>query len=198
MKNYLFVLLIMFMVLVMTETNSIAKTFNYPNGKQLKLSGFRVGLSHLILNKSNAGISLKNLMDTGRVNHTLTQFGYQVEYNKVTTSGSAISEFLILGSGMDQGIVIPSISWIVGYRFNNGLEFGGGHNMTIIKTNNKYYADKNMDLDNDIQNKIDLVPAFEWMVGYSLKADELVVPIRLSVAQSRAYVKLSLLTGFNF
>ena len=57
---------------------------------------------------------------------TISQFGWQFEkqfYAK--DSGVAVlNEWVVLVGGLDQGVALPSLSWMVGMRTANGTEFG--------------------------------------------------------------------------
>ena len=58
----------------------------------------------------------------------ITQFGWQVE-KQFYNGGSgvaALTEAVVLVGGMEQGLVLPSLSWLVGVRTHAGTEFGVG------------------------------------------------------------------------
>ena len=63
---------------------------------------------------------------------TISQFGWQFEkqfYAK--DSGVAVlNEWIVLLGGLDQGVALPSLSWMVGMRTANGTEFGVGPNVS--------------------------------------------------------------------
>ncbi len=62
----------------------------------------------------------------------ITQFGWQFEkefYSK-DSGVAAINEWVVLVGGLDQGVALPSVSWLVGLRTREGTEFGVGPNVT--------------------------------------------------------------------
>jgi len=93
----------------------------------ISLSGPRIGATFL-----SPGVAQKlkdNQIDTG---WAFSQFGWQLEKRiKTGPSGlSAVNEWVFLAGGLEQGIVIPSVSWLVGLRTGSGVEFGLGPNLT--------------------------------------------------------------------
>jgi hypothetical protein len=62
----------------------------------------------------------------------VTQFGWQFEKQFQTTDGgpSFVTEWVFLAGGVEQGVFLPSLSWLVGMRTMNGIEFGVGLNVT--------------------------------------------------------------------
>ena len=45
-----------------------------------------------------------------------------------------VTEFVALHGGLEQGVALPSLSWLVGVRTPDGAEFGLGPNFTPIGT----------------------------------------------------------------
>ena len=45
------------------------------------------------------------------------------------TGIAVLNEWVFLLGGLDQGIALPSLSWLVGVRTANGTEFGAGPNL---------------------------------------------------------------------
>jgi hypothetical protein len=62
----------------------------------------------------------------------ISQFGWQFErqfYSK--DSGVAVvNEWVGLVGGLDRGVALPSLSWLVGVRTKEGTELGIGPNVT--------------------------------------------------------------------
>ena len=66
------------------------------------------------------------------IGSTISQFGWQFEkqfYSKAD-GVTALNEWVGLLGGLDQGVVIPSLSWLIGLRTKEGAEFGVGPNVT--------------------------------------------------------------------
>lgn len=106
---------------------------------------------------------------------TISQFGWQFEkqfYAK--DSGVAVlNEWVVLVGGLDQGVALPSLSWLVGMRTANGTEFGAGPNVSA--------------------SGVGLVIA----AGTTLRAGFLNVPVNFAVVPSRQGTRISFLTGFS-
>lgn len=72
------------------------------------------------------------------------QFGYQIEKQYLNEGNfQALIEFIPNITGMDQGRLIPSFTFLNGLRNNrNGWEFGFGPTFTITKMAEGFYYDK--------------------------------------------------------
>ena len=136
----------------------------------VSLSGPRLGATFL-----SPGVAQKlkdNQIDTG---WAFSQFGWQLEKRiKTGPSGlSAVNEWVFLAGGLEQGVVIPSVSWLVGLRTGSGVEFGLGPNLTPAGV------------------------ALAMAAGVTVSRGALNVPFNVAVVPSRAGVRVSVLTGFN-
>jgi hypothetical protein len=109
------------------------------------------------------------------VKSTISQFGWQFEKQvKISDKGlTAVNEWVVLAGGLDQGVVLPSLSWLVGIRTPEGVEFGAGPNFTPLG--------------------VGLVAAF----GVTVRTGALNVPLNFALAPSRSGLRVSVLTGFN-
>src|SRR5262245_19383575 len=68
------------------------------------------------------------------VSPNISQFGWQFE-KEFYSKGSglaAVNEWVFLSGGLEQGVVLPSLSWLVGLRSRDGAEFGIGPNVTPV------------------------------------------------------------------
>jgi hypothetical protein len=105
----------------------------------------------------------------------ISQFGWQFEkqfYSK--DSGVAVlNEWVLLFGGLDQGVALPSLNWLVGVRTANGTEFGVGPNLTPMG--------------------ISLAMA----AGTTIRAGFLNVPVNVAVVPSRQGMRVSFLSGFS-
>lgn len=109
------------------------------------------------------------------VNPFITQFGWQLEKQFKTGSNevSALTELVGLVGGLEQNVVIPSASWIVGARLKNGFEFGVGPNITPLST------------------------AIVYVAGVTSRVGTLNIPVNVAVVPSVDGVRATVLTGFN-
>lgn len=103
---------------------------DFANVKQKKFGGPRVGLTYITVGTSEAYLTSKN-------KHPLiTQFGWQFETRLFSIEGgpSGIVEFVPSIGGIEQGLFIPSTSFLIGLRSggNRTFEFALGPNFAII------------------------------------------------------------------
>ena len=141
-----------------------------PLAKTVNLSGPRFGVTSL-----SDGVVAKLQERSIAVRPLIAQFGWQFEkqfYSK--DSGVAVvNEWVGLIGGLDQGVVLPSASWLVGVRTREGTEFGIGPNVTPAG--------------------VGLVLA----AGVTLRTGIMNVPMNIAVVPSKAGTRVSFLTGFS-
>ena len=142
-----------------------------PPADVISLSGPRVGftmLSQGIVDtlKKDAQITITPL---------ISQFGWQFEkqFYSTQTGPTAITECVVLLGGLDQGVAIPSLSWLVGVRTWVGAEFGVGPNITPAGV------------------------ALALAAGITFRAGTLNVPVTFAVVPSKSGTRVSVLTGFS-
>jgi hypothetical protein len=116
------------------------------------------------------------LRDRGiSVRPVISQFGWQFE-RRLYTNGDGLTmltEWVPLVSGLDQGVALPSLNWLVGLRTASGTEFGLGPNITPLG--------------------VGLVAA----AGVTVRAGALHLPFNFALATSQSGARVSILTGFN-
>jgi hypothetical protein len=108
------------------------------------------------------------------VNSTISQFGWQFErefYSK-QEGPTVLNEWVVLLGGLDQGVAIPSLSWLVGMRTKEGAEFGIGPNITPGGV------------------------ALAIAAGVTFRAGVVNVPMNFAVVPSKYGTRVSVLTGF--
>jgi hypothetical protein len=135
------------------------------------LSGPRVGVTFL-----SDGVRQKLWDDANlTVGPAVSQFGWQFEKRFYTTPDgpTAVTEWVVLLGGLDQGVALPSLSWLIGMRARNGAEFGVGPNFTPLGA------------------------ALAFAAGVTYRAGALNIPVNLAVVPSHAGVRVSVLAGFN-
>ena len=134
------------------------------------MTGPRIGLT--VLNQQ----SVDRLFEEGiSVRPIVTQFGWQFE-RRLYTNGDGITmltEWVPLISGLDQGVALPSLNWLVGLRSISGTEFGVGPNITPLG--------------------VGLVAA----AGVTVRTGALHVPFNFAIATSKTGARISIMTGFN-
>ena len=140
----------------------------------MKLSGPRIGVTFL-----SDGIVRKFRDDIDGefdgVGSVVSQFGWQWEKRFYSGDNglTAVTEWALLFGGMEQGVVIPSLSWLVGARTAQGIEFAVGPNFTPVGV------------------------ALAAAVGVNFPIGHLNVPVNLAVVPSKSGVRVSMLAGFN-
>lgn len=140
----------------------------------MKLSGPRVGVTFLsdgVVRKLHEDIA----GDFDGVGSMISQFGWQWE-KRFYSGGNgvtAVTEWALLFGGMDQGVVIPSLSWLVGARTASGVEFAVGPNFTPVGV------------------------ALAFAAGVNFPVGHLNVPVNFAVVPSKSGVRVSMLAGFN-
>ena len=92
------------------------------------LAGPRFGVTYL----SDAIVDkLKN--EDVNIAPMVTQFGWQFEkqFNPSQRGPTLVTEWVLLAGGVEQGVFLPSVSWLVGVRTKSGIEFGIGPNLSV-------------------------------------------------------------------
>ena len=138
--------------------------------KEVNLSGPRFGLTMLSPGNVNRLAELHI-----HVKPLISQFGWQFE-RRLYSNGSgitALSEWVPLVSGLDQGVALPSLNWLVGVRTSSGSEFGIGPNVTPAG--------------------VGLVLA----AGMTVRTGALNVPLNFAVVSSKSGARVTVMTGFN-
>ena len=140
--------------------------------RELSLAGPRFGFTFL-----NDAI-VQSLKDEHQieVNNAISQFGWQFErqfYSKQSGGPTVLSEFVVLVGGLDQGVAIPSVNWLVGIRTREGAEFGIGPNVTPAGV------------------------ALAMSAGVTIRTGAINVPMNFAVVPSKNGVRVSMLTGFT-
>ena len=152
-------------------TPALGQTAVPPVEQAASLSGPRLGFTFL-----SDGI-VGRLKEDAMINVSpvVTQFGWQFEKQFYSTENgpTAVTEWVVLVGGLEQGVVLPSVSWLVGMRTMKGVEFGIGPNITPVGA------------------------ALAVAAGMTFRAGGLNVPVNLAVVPSKSGVRVSLLAGFN-
>ena len=141
-----------------------------PFTKTVNLSGPRFGLTAL-----STGVVDKLHERNIDVGPNISQFGWQFEkqFYSRESGVAAVNEWVVLLGGLDQGVALPSVSWLVGLRTREGAEFGVGPNITPAGV------------------------ALAIAGGVTFRAGNLNVPMNVAVVPSKAGTRISVLTGFS-
>jgi hypothetical protein len=142
-----------------------------PVASTVALSGPRFGVSVLSDGVVNA-LADKQIS----VKPTISQFGWQFErqfFSKQDSAVTALNEWVGLLGGLDQGVVIPSLTWLVGVRTKDGAEFGLGPNFTPAGA------------------------ALAISAGVTIRSGIMNIPMNFAIVPTKAGVRTTLLTGFT-
>jgi len=141
-----------------------------PVAKTADLSGPRFGLTLL-----SDGVIEELAKRDIEIGPHLSQFGWQFERQFFTKGGpvTMVTEWVGLVGGLEQGVVLPSLSWLVGVRTHDGAEFGVGPNITPAGT------------------------ALVFATGMTFRAGPVNVPVNVAVVPSKSGTRVTLLTGFS-
>jgi hypothetical protein len=141
-----------------------------PYAKTADLSGPRFGLTLL-----SDGVVKKLEERSIDVGTHISQFGWQFEKQFYTkTSGvTMVTEWVGLVGGLEQSVVLPSLSWMVGVRTRDGAEFGIGPNVTPAGT------------------------ALVLATGMTFRTGAMNIPLNIAVVPSKAGTRVTLLSGIS-
>jgi len=141
-----------------------------PAVRTIALDGPRIGLTML-----SDGVRARLREREIDVASTISQFGWQFERQFFAQGGglTAMTEWVVLLGGLDQGTAIPSLNWMVGLRTREGAEFGVGPNLTPAGV------------------------ALAISAGVTFKTGALNVPMNFAIVPTKAGTRVSLLTGFT-
>lgn len=137
----------------------------------MSLSGPRIGMTYL-----SPGVVNQIKEDFDRdINPMISQFGWQFEkrFMSSDTGATAVTEWVVLVGGVDQGVVIPSLSWLVGMRTVGGIEVAAGPNLSAAGMGVAIAA------------------------GLTARVGNLNVPFNVAVVPSENGPRFSFLLGFN-
>lgn len=159
------------LLLVLAATPAFSQPTAPPVAHETSLAGPRFGITAL-----SEGIVSKLQTEADiAIAPVVSQFGWQFE-KQFYGNGSgptAITEAVVLIGGLEQGVALPSLSWLVGVRTREGVEFGVGPNITPFGV------------------------ALAMAAGVTFRTGVLNVPVNVAVVPSRSGMRVSLLTGFT-
>lgn len=152
------------------STPALSQPMVPPAAETVSLSDPRFGSTFL-----SDGIVRKLGDNAIHVGPLITQFGWQFEKQFYSAEGpvTAMTEWVVLFGGLEQGVALPSLTCMVGLRTRNGAEFGVGPNLTAAEA------------------------ALASAGGGTFRAGALNVPVNLAMVPSKSGVRVSVLSGFS-
>jgi hypothetical protein len=105
----------------------------------------------------------------------ISQFGWQFEKLFYTRDSGVtmVTEWVGLVGGLEQSVILPSLSWLVGVRTREGAEFGLGPNITPAGT------------------------ALVLATGMTFRTGALNVPVNVAVVPSKSGTRVTVISGFS-
>lgn len=186
----------------------------------MTLNGPRMGAAYLTGDFARALTAPKSSGGYGGY-PILSQLGYQYEIQYLSAGNfNALVEFLPIVSGLEQGLFIPSVVFMNGFRFGDGnWEFAFGPSVGIRKMANGYYDENNnWQLAKDWYNQ-DPVPEFPnpyeiisrmdsrgtaklgsrwiWAIGKTFQSGYLNIPVNIYVSPQKQGWYIGASVGFN-
>ena len=138
------------------ETQVIPKTL-------LKLNGPRIGVG---FTGGDNGKRLRESRENGGFDMfpVMSQFGWQQEFKYLSAGNfQGLIEFIFLGSGLETGRFVPSLSLLNGFRNSKtGIEFAIGPSFLISKVAEGFYDDNGL-----------YGPVGKWYLENELRGDSL-------------------------
>ena len=137
----------------------------------IDLAGPRVGVTFL---SNGVRGKLHDEFKT-EVGSMISQFGWQKEKRFLSSPNglTGVTEFVLLVGGMEQGVFLPSLNWLVGMRTAKGIEFAVGPNVTAAGV------------------------AMAAAAGVTFQAGNLNIPVNIAAVPSKSGLRVSVLAGFN-
>jgi hypothetical protein len=159
------------MLTLVVSTPALCQPVIPAPAEMVNLSGPRFGgtlLSSGVVNKLRTD-------DAIDVRPFVTQFGWQFEkqFYSPRSGPTALTEWVVLVGGMEQGVMLPSVSWLVGMRMGSGTEFAIGPNVTPVGV------------------------ALAFAAGTTVRKGIVNIPINVAVVPSKSGVRVSVLSGFS-
>lgn len=200
----------------LTRRTEFDNSVNNPYKLQLKADGPRMGVTYftglngdvMTMDKDKGGFSGYPFM---------FQFGYQFEKQYLNEGNfQALFEVVPMISGMDQGRIIPSLTFMNGLRNNkNGFEFAFGPTFSFAKIAKGMYDSSGnwiieRDLPNNIINQPDelesrldsrgsytLTAGFIFAAGKTFKSGRMNIPVNFYFIPSSNGARFGLSFGWN-
>ena len=160
-----------FLVTILLCTPALSQTALLPPvAAMANLSGPRFGLTLL-----SDGVVKKLAGRDITVGPHVSQFGWQFEklFFSKDSKVTMVTEWVALVGGLEQSVVLPSLSWMVGVRTRDGAEFGIGPNITPAGT------------------------ALVLATGMTFRAGAVNIPVNVAVVPSKAGTRVTVLSGFS-
>jgi len=203
----------------LTESDDFENSLNFPDRDQLELDGPRMGVT--IFTGETSDIYRAPTAEGGfDALPVMFQFGYQFEVAYLTEGNfQGLFEFVPVITGLDQGKIIPSVSFLNGLRDSKlGIELAFGPILFVHKEKRGYYdpadgnkwkleqdyfSEEGLPNPNPIVKRLDsrgdirLGSSFLIAFGKTFKSGRLNIPINAFMIPNKDGHRYGLSFGFN-
>ena len=145
-------------------------------------NGPRVGFTHL----SESAVSRELEANGTRPNFTMLGWQFESRFMHNPNGSHLMFEFVPLVGGLEQGLFLPSASFLLGFRTSGGVEFGLGPNFSPSGSAMVFSMGKSFE-SNGILYSVNLV----FVLGYKKKEGNDFVPSGFTGN------RISIIFGFN-
>ncbi|MFH0894270.1 MAG: hypothetical protein V2A54_07530 [Bacteroidota bacterium] len=198
----------------LTKQFDYDNAINNPHAEVLNATGPRTGVTMLTGKTAEYMSSPKSQGGFG-IYPVLFTFGYQFEQQYLNEGNfQALFEFIPMVSGLDQGLCVPSFTFMNGLRNNrHGWEFAFGPQITVSKTASGWWSDGHWHLSqewtdslpnpNTIITRIDsrgtyhLATAFVFAAGKTFKSGNMNIPVNVYFIPSCNGFRVGASFGYN-
>jgi TolB-like protein len=196
----------------LTSKDSYESSLNNPYYERLRLSGPRMG--YVFLTGEEGKLMSKPKAEGGYEGHAaMFQLGYQFEKQYLNEGKwQALFEFIPMITGVDQGLLIPSMTIMNGLRSNkSGFELALGPSFSLKREKEYFNVDgtwqpeRPLDMTNGIETEYRLhsggSPRISSSVviaaGYSIRSGKLNIPINAFWSPTNVGHRFGISVGFN-
>ncbi|MFM2269201.1 MAG: hypothetical protein RL757_2642 [Bacteroidota bacterium] len=195
----------------LTKRNNFANAVNTPTEERVNLSGPRFGMTYFTGNVSKI-LGGKKVDGGFEAYPTMFQFGYQFEIQYLNQGNlQAVFEIIPVITGLDQNVIMPSVSTLVGFRdTRSGFEIAFGPMAYMSKMAKGYESNGKFVLDNearpakaevveqlDYRGETRIKSAFVFGIGKSFKSGKMNIPINFFAIPNKEGWRMGLSAGFN-
>ncbi|MBC7425817.1 MAG: hypothetical protein H7321_04710 [Bacteroidia bacterium] len=202
------------LVTALTKKEAFDDAINNPYKLLLRTDGPRMGFTYFT-GEAATLIGAKRAEGGFGAQPMMFQFGYQFEKQYLNEGNfQALFEFVPMVTGLDQGLIIPSITLMNGLRNNkNGWEFAFGPTLSFVNKSTGFYDNTNKwhlasDTTNigykvslesriDSRGELNISPGFVFAFGKTFKSGKLNIPLNAYVIPHNTGVRFGFSFGFN-
>lgn len=198
----------------LTKKDALASENNMPYKDNIKANGTRVGCTIFTGEARNSLIKDKNEGGFGAF-PVMFQFGYQFEKQYLNEGRlQALFEFVPVVTGLEQGLFIPSFTFMNGLRDNKtGIEFSFGPTFSGVRiaegyedeNNNWVLKDQwngegtqpNFEKRLDSRGDFKIKPNFIFTLGKTFTSGSLNIPVNAFVIPEKDNFRFGVSFGYN-